>query len=194
MAIFPLGLVGGLFSLFPPIATKLLFSYAIPDNRPVLVEYLAVGLLFAACGSAFFYFLRGLLTLRVEGLSAHLIQTALWDRLLKLSPSFFRKFSVGNLFWRVFAVEEIRLLFAGYASTLIISGIFAVLYLLLMFFLFSAPISSCFFIGCHHSSVDICLLQTKSLYFAQGLGAPGQPSGDCPPNDRGNCQIENCWS
>src|SRR5690606_38177125 len=46
-----------LYALFPPFAVKLLFQYAVPENNPLLILYLALGLLFSAIGLALSYYL-----------------------------------------------------------------------------------------------------------------------------------------
>lgn len=125
-------LIGGVVALFPSIATKFLFQYAIPESNFSLILYLTTGLIFSAVGFVSFYFVRELFSLKFEGIVAHLVQSALWDRLLKLSPNFFRRFSTGNLFWRVSSVEEIRLLLSSHASKLLLSGIFSLFYLIIM--------------------------------------------------------------
>lgn len=132
--IIPIILLGGFYALFFPVGVKLLFSYAIPMYSYSLIDYLTLGLIFASIGISFFYLLRGFLLLKVESLSDHLITTGLWDRLLKLAPSFFRRYSVGNLFWRTSAIDEIRSLISANSSTLLIAAIFSVLYLLIMIY------------------------------------------------------------
>jgi NHLM bacteriocin system ABC transporter ATP-binding protein len=132
--IIPISVLGVVFALFPPIATNLIFSYAIPRSDTSLILFLTCGLFFSAIGFAFFYLLQGLVYLKMEGLGSHLIQTVFWDRLLKLSPRFFRRFTVGNLFSRIFSIEEIRAKINSYGSSLAITTIFAVLYLGLMLY------------------------------------------------------------
>lgn len=124
--------IGSLFAFFPAIATKLLFTYAIPESQPSLIAYLSTGLLGIAAAFSCFYFFRDSFFLKIEGFGVHLIQSALWDRLLKLSPSFFSKFTVGNLFWRLSTIEEIRDLFSGGGVTFLLTGLFSVFYLFIM--------------------------------------------------------------
>ncbi len=145
LSIIPFSLIGAIYALFPPVATKLLFKYAIPESNPSLMLYLTCGLLFSAIGFSFFYFLRGLFYLRYEGLGSHLLQTAFWDRLLKLSPGFFRRYTGGNLFYRIFSIEEIRVLLSVNASNLIFTGFFAFIYLGIM--IYYAPLLSFLIIG-----------------------------------------------
>lgn len=126
------GLAANIVAFFPPIATGILFDYAVPESSFSLTLYLFSGLVFSAIGFALFHFLRDFMLLKLQGLAANLVQPAIWDRLLKLSPSFFRKFTLGNLFWRTMAVEEIRVLLSGRASAEVLTGIFSLLYLVIM--------------------------------------------------------------
>jgi NHLM bacteriocin system ABC transporter ATP-binding protein len=132
--IIPIACLGVLFAMFPPIATSILFSYAVPSSDYSLVFYLFIGLLFSSIGFAFFYLYQGLVYLQLQGLGSHLIQTGFWDRLLRLSPLFFRKYTVGNLFTRIFSIEDIRTAITNFGSTIPISLLFALLYLSLMVF------------------------------------------------------------
>jgi NHLM bacteriocin system ABC transporter ATP-binding protein len=126
------GLLASLIAFLPPIATSLLFQYAVPLSSAPLIHYLFLSLVFASIGFMFFYLLRNLCFLRLEGLASHFVQTALWDRLLRLPPSFFRKFSSGSLYWKMESVTRIRELIRNNAAYTIISGVFSFLYLCIM--------------------------------------------------------------
>lgn len=143
--IFIFSLLGGIISFFSPIATNLLFKYAVPENNASLISYLTLGMIFSAIGFMSFYFMRNFAFLKLEGLGTHFIQASLWDRLLKLSPNFFRRYSVGNLFWRISSIEEIRMLISGNASTLGLAGIFSLMYIIMM--LVYAPLLAIIAIG-----------------------------------------------
>ncbi|MDE3045516.1 MAG: hypothetical protein KGJ02_02580 [Verrucomicrobiota bacterium] len=116
-------LLAGLVTCFFPLATDLLFRYAIPENDFSLLLYLTLGMLCSSLSFFLFYFLRNLAFLKLEGVGTHLLQSALWDRLLKLSPQFFRRYSVGNLFWRIASIEEIRALLNAHAAPLSLAGL-----------------------------------------------------------------------
>ncbi len=127
------GIGATIISFLLPISTSLLFKYAIPLKSISLSSYLFLGLIFASIGFMIFYFLRNFCFLKFEGLVIHFTQTALWDRLLKLSPSFFRKFSAGALFWKMASIEAIRQLITDNATYTILNGFFSVFYLIMMF-------------------------------------------------------------
>jgi ATP-binding cassette subfamily C protein len=131
--LFLFSIIGTLISFFPAIATQFLFNFAIPQHSPSLILYLTLGLIYSALGFSFFYFLRNLYFLRLEGISIHNIQCAIWDRILKLPASFFRRFTIGNLLWRIMSIEEVRNLVSGNTANLLLNGAFSLLMLLLMF-------------------------------------------------------------
>ncbi|HSX14260.1 MAG TPA: ATP-binding cassette domain-containing protein [Chlamydiales bacterium] len=128
------GLFASVIAFIPAFATSLLFRFAIPLSDTALVDYLFFGLTFSAIGVVLFNFLRNFCFLRFSGLADHFAQTALWDRLLKLPPHFFRKFSAGSLFWKMSSIDVIRQQVRDNASYTILNGVFAFLFLLVMFF------------------------------------------------------------
>ena len=129
------------FAFIPAVATKSLFNDAIPDTDTSLVLRLTFGMICAGIGAAGFFFLRDLLLLKIEGLSAHLVNTGLWDRLLKLSPSFFRRYTVGDLYWRLNSVDEMRRQVGLSGTALFLTGVFSFLYLCIMA-IYSVPLTA----------------------------------------------------
>lgn len=128
------GLLASVIAFIPALATSLLFRFAIPLSDTSLVQYVFFGLTFSAIGVVLFNFLRNFCFLRFSGLADHFTQTALWDRLLKLPPHFFRKYSAGTLFWKVSSIDFIRQQIRDNASYTILNGFFAFLFLVVMFF------------------------------------------------------------
>lgn len=126
------GFIGAIFSLFPPIATALLFNMAIPNaNLPLLLQ-ISIGLTASALSSSLFIYFRSLILGRLDGKLSSGIQPALWDRLLKLPANFFRRFTAGDLLQRVMAMEQMRPLLSSNIAQTILTGIFALLYLVTM--------------------------------------------------------------
>ncbi len=126
--------IASLIAFAFPITTKLLFLYAIPQNNSNLLLYLTIGLLGASLGFFFFSFIRNHYFLKLQSLASAFAWASLWDRLLKLSPQFFRRFSAGNLVWRLFSIEKTRMLLSANNTTFLLSGIFSFFYLLIMAF------------------------------------------------------------
>ncbi len=176
-----------LYALFPSIAVKLLFQYAVPENLPYLIVYLTLGLLFSAIGFAFYNYFQGLLFLNIKGNTSNFILGAFWDLVLRLPSRFFRRHSIGSLTSRIFALEEIFRLADINSVTFLFSGGFALIYLAAMlyfaptlaFLVFSVSI---FGIGisaiCSYFKIDILRksleagseIQGAALKFVIGIG------------------------
>ena len=125
--------VAMVFNLSIPMLTKVLVSRAIPHNdQRLLVEGLAVVALIVI-GSVATQFLQNLMMLRLETVADLRLQSAVWDRLMRLPISFISRFSTGDPSSRVNAISQLRqVLGSGVLSTLL-SCMFAVSYFVLMF-------------------------------------------------------------
>lgn len=126
------GLIAGLFSLFPPIAMAFIFNNAIPNANVTLLLQITSGLIAAALSSSIFIYFRSLILGRIDGKLSSSLQPALWDRLLKLPANFFRRFTAGDLLQRVMAMEQMRPLLTSNIAQTILTGVFAVLYVIAM--------------------------------------------------------------
>jgi len=123
-----------MLGMFTPQATALLVDYAIPDADRQLVWQLGLGLLAAAVGAAAFRFAQGIAMMRVETGASVATQSAVWDRLLKLQLSFFRRFSTGDLLSRVTAISQIRAYLSGTTLRTLFSSVVALLNLGLLIY------------------------------------------------------------
>jgi ABC-type bacteriocin/lantibiotic exporter with double-glycine peptidase domain len=72
--------------------------------------------------------------LRVETTSDISTQAAVWDRLLNLPVTFFRQYTTGDLQSRVISVSAIRRQVGGNTFIQLITGLFGLLNLLLLFY------------------------------------------------------------
>ncbi|MFQ3614391.1 MAG: NHLP bacteriocin export ABC transporter permease/ATPase subunit, partial [Cyanobacteriota bacterium] len=128
-----LAIGGTLLGMLTPQATAILMDTAIPDSNRSLLLQLGMGLLAAALGSAIFELSQGILVTRLETGTENDMQTGLWDRLLTLPTAFFRRYSIGDLVGRVSAVQQIRQQIGATTMRSILSSIFALLNLALLF-------------------------------------------------------------
>jgi len=127
------GVVIGLLGLFAPVATGILFDSVIPEaDRSRLVE-MAFVLLGASAASFLFELARGIAVMRLEGRGDLTLQAAIWDRLLRLPVSFFRRYSAGDLAMRANSINAIRRQLSGIALSTLFSGLFSSFNLLLLF-------------------------------------------------------------
>ena len=133
IAIFVFGIIGTLLGMVTPQATAMLINNAIPDSDRVLLWQIGLALFAAAFGKSLFQLAQGFVSLRVENAADSNLQPAVWDRLLQLSPAFFRQYSSGDLLTRLLAVKQVREQLSGATQRTLLSGIFALLNLVLMF-------------------------------------------------------------
>lgn len=133
LAIIILGIVASLLGMVTPQATAILVNDAIPDSNYSLLLQLGLALFAAAFGQAIFQLAQQIITLRVESAADASLQPAVWDRILKLSPGFFRQYASGDLVNRLLVVSQIRAQLSGSTQRTLLSGLFALLNFVLMF-------------------------------------------------------------
>ncbi|MFC3230999.1 ATP-binding cassette domain-containing protein [Marinibaculum pumilum] len=121
-----------LLGLVVPVATGAIIGAALPQARLPLLAEMVLLLAAAGLGMAGFAVARGLAGIRAATLIDLRLQAAVFDRLLRVSPGFFRRFSAGDLARRVLAVDAARQTLTGPVVTGLLGGLFAALSLLLM--------------------------------------------------------------
>jgi ATP-binding cassette subfamily C protein len=123
-----------LLGMLSPQATAILVDHAIPDADLNMLRHIGLGLLAAAFGIAVFRWSQGIAMMRVETSADAVTQSAVWDRLLNLQVSFFRKFSTGDLQSRVTAVSQIRSYLGGTTLRTLFSSVILLLNLALLLY------------------------------------------------------------
>ena len=132
--VLSIGLFTGLAGLITPLLTENIINFIIPSAEKglllqtvaILVGFTVTSVLLSAASSIYLVRMRG----RVD----HGLEVALWDRVLKLPVSFFRKYTAGDLAQRTTAlgVLQAKLSTAVIGSTF--SGFFSMAYLILLFY------------------------------------------------------------
>lgn len=124
----------GLIGLFVPIATGIILDDAVPNaNLNTLVQFI-IGLIAATFAMSAFSLAQNLTLLRVRFKMNAATQAAVWDRLLRLPVDFFYKFSPGDLTVRAAGVDTIQQELTDATLQTLLSGIFSILTLALMFY------------------------------------------------------------
>ncbi len=134
------GLAVILVGMLTPPATKILFESTIPDGDRSQLLTIGAALIAAAAGGLLFDLARSLSLLRLAARSAARLQLGLWDRLLDQGPSFFRRFTAGDLESRVNAVTQIRAALSVTALSTVIGSVASVANLALLFS-YSGPLT-----------------------------------------------------
>ena len=125
--------VAMLFNLSIPILTNLLVSKVLPQNdQGLLLQGLTIVVLIVI-GSAATQFLQNLMMIRLESVADLRLQSAVWDRLMRLPMSFINQFTTGDLSSRVNSIYELRQLLGNGVLSTLLSSLFAISYFVLMY-------------------------------------------------------------
>ncbi|MBF0285567.1 MAG: NHLP bacteriocin export ABC transporter permease/ATPase subunit [Magnetococcales bacterium] len=130
-----MGAAGGILGTMTPLATGVIFDTLIPGAERQQMVQITFGLIFAALATALFNITRGVAMLRLEGRMDASLQAAVWDRLMSLPVPFFRDFTAGELTERALAVNMIRTVMSGTLISSVLSTMFSVFNLILMFYI-----------------------------------------------------------
>lgn len=129
------GIATGLLSLVFPVATGYLYDYVIPAAQKSSMMGLVLLLAASAVTTCFFQISQAIALIRIAGRMKTKIETALWDRLLNLPASFFRKFSAGDLAFRASGIGRTEDFFSGLLTGSLFSSLFAFFNFFYMFYL-----------------------------------------------------------
>jgi NHLM bacteriocin system ABC transporter ATP-binding protein len=129
-----MGITTTLLGMLSPQATGVLIDHAIPNANHNLLAQIALGLVASTLGSTVFQWVQSIALLRLTMATDSDVQSALWDRLLKLPTVFFRNYTIGDLSSRVSSVSQIHHTLSGTALKTIFAGIFSVLNLGLLLY------------------------------------------------------------
>ncbi|CAK0780446.1 ABC transporter [Gammaproteobacteria bacterium] len=135
-----MGIVIGLLGLITPLSTGILFDTVIPGADKSQLAHLTLALLAGAFATAMFEVTRGFTLLRIVGQMDASIQSAMWDRLLRLPAPFFREYLAGDLATRANGISTIRQTLWGNTLYTLLSAVFAIFNLFLLFY-YSLPLA-----------------------------------------------------
>lgn len=132
--ILGLSVLVSMIGMLTPMATALVLDTAIPDSDQRLLLELGLGLIAASIGLGLLSLAQGVVAIRMSVATDATTQSALWDRLLSLRPSFFKRFSSGDLLSRASAVGDITRELNGTTLGTMVSSLMAVLNLGLLLY------------------------------------------------------------
>jgi len=128
------GLLGGLVMLLPAVVLGIIVDGVIPAREAGLL-YLAGGALAAfALIRGLLHVLQGMALMRLEGRVTSRVETAFWDRLLRLPPGFLHRYSAGELAMRGMTFQRLRDAVQGVVAEGLLSIVFLSPAFLLIFF------------------------------------------------------------
>ncbi|MDG1902338.1 MAG: NHLP bacteriocin export ABC transporter permease/ATPase subunit [Bacteroidales bacterium] len=129
-----LGIISTLIALLLPISTGYIFNNIIPNSSINGLTQVAIILIILAFSMGILNFAKSISVLRLEGTLTYKLQSAIWDRILSLKVSFFKKYDAGNLAERSMGIDKIRKLLSGTILDALISFIFSFFFLALLFY------------------------------------------------------------
>lgn len=95
-------------TLAPAAVVGALLREALPANDEMALYALVIILLGIAAAAALFSLAQTILQVRIDGRLSLALQTAMWDRLLRLSPRFFSGYSTGDLYMRADMLAQMQ--------------------------------------------------------------------------------------
>ena len=122
-----------LFNLSIPMLTNLLVSQVLPHSDATLLLQGLIVVVLLVIGSIATQFLQNLMMLRLESVADLRLQTAVWDRLMRLPMAFINQFTTGDLASRVNSINKLRQLLGSGVLSTVLSSLFAISYFVLMF-------------------------------------------------------------
>ena len=121
-----------LFNLSIPIFTQLLVSRVLPNNDvQLLLEGLYI-VMIVVIGSSLAQYLQLRMTLRLESVTDLRLQTALWDRVMKIPLHFINRYNASDLASRVNSITDLRQVLSNGVLSSLLSTIFSIFYFILM--------------------------------------------------------------
>lgn len=127
-------LCGTVASLIFPFLTRLLFDNVIPNRNDTLLIEIALGSIVVAVTTLAFNYGREVMILRLESLSDHDLEMAIWQRLIQMPMRFFRRHSLYDLMTYTSAVSSIRQQMVSHSVGVIFNAFFSIIYLIMMFY------------------------------------------------------------
>ena len=127
------GLLAGLAMLLPPVLLGVVADQVVPTGRAGTLAWLTTGALLVAFTSALLDALKGTALMRLEGRVAARLTAALWDRMIHLPATFFRRFVTGDLATRAMAFQALRDQVSGVVMSALLSTLFLLPTFLLLF-------------------------------------------------------------
>ncbi|MCL9684246.1 NHLP bacteriocin export ABC transporter permease/ATPase subunit [Legionella maioricensis] len=128
------GSLAALLSLVSPWFTGILFEQVVPSGSISQLKQITWALLTAAFAASLFELVRAITVLRIGSRLNLNMEIAIWDRLIRLPVSFFRKFSSGDLVQRAMAASRVRHIMAGVVINSLLSGVFSLFSFALLFY------------------------------------------------------------
>ncbi len=128
------GLASSLIMLVSVVALGFVVNRVIPTGDLSLLYTVTAGLAAFAAIWALIHILQGMALMRIEGYVASRLEAAFWDRLLRLPLNFLHRYPSANRAMRGMAFQRLRNTIQGVAANNVLSIIFLLPVLVVIFF------------------------------------------------------------
>ncbi|NDD59351.1 MAG: ATP-binding cassette domain-containing protein, partial [Chlamydiae bacterium] len=132
LSILLYGCLGGLLGIAFPFLNQTLFLNVIQLGHRGEFFEVVIGMFLVIFSQLFFSVVNLVAFMRLSILFSFKIESAIWDRLLKLPVNFFRQFSAGDLVQRAQSMNQIQNICTQSVSNVLLTGIFSVFYFVAM--------------------------------------------------------------
>lgn len=129
-----MGCLGGAAGLLPPVASGILLQSVLPRADLASYEAIIAGLSAMVLGNAAFTAVQAIAMARVQSRVDLVTEAGVWNRLLRLRPSFYRRQATGDLVDRANGLSAIRRAVTGAVTQSLLSGLFSLFSGVLLFF------------------------------------------------------------
>lgn len=129
-----LGALIGVIGMAMPIVTAIIFDHVIPNNEVGILLQITLMLVLLQLVSQIYAYLKSQFLISFEHKVQYYLQSAVWDRILKIPINFFSKYTVGDLSDRANAIDEIQDLLSETTINSIMGVFFSIFSIILMFY------------------------------------------------------------
>lgn len=116
----------GLMGIAIPVATGIIFTMVIPMNQNWLLVQVGIFLAAATLSSIFFHMARSVLIIRLYWKMDPTVEFGIWDKLLDMDISFFKKNTPGDLFEATKGVSRLMSMFSSASVSITIALVYSI--------------------------------------------------------------------
>jgi len=132
LMLLAMGFATSVIALLLPLVISTIVGSIIPDAALVQLKQYGFLLIGVTLSASLFGLTQALTGVRLSGLLDSVVQSAIWDRILRLPAPFFRGFSAGDLTSRAMVINSINSTLTSVTLTAALTGLFAFLNFALM--------------------------------------------------------------
>jgi ATP-binding cassette subfamily C protein len=167
------GAVGGMLTLVIPIITGVIMDSVIPQSDITKLLGFGLAIVLSAAALIFAQIIRSLSYIRLDTKIDLAVQSALWDRLVNLPISFFKKYSSGALAAKAGSIGALKQILSFTVINTVVYNVFMAFNLFLLFFyapvlglisliMFSAYLITVFYTGLKIKRKNFTVIQLEN--------------------------------